>query len=356
MENRTLYSMFACRLAFAMSLAFLPFATKAAAAPRFNMVVIAELLADGKGPADDQHRPYVEAAKVWLNQLAKDSNFTVAYLTTPDSFTDAMLANVDLIWQMNYAPYGWPAVPKAAFEKYMNAGKGGWIGVHHASLYGPVITQETWPYFAKLIGEVNYKNYISKFASGNVRVESAAHPVMLGVPPEFNVSTEEWYTWDKNPRPKVTVLANLDESSMKFVDPGQSGTKMGDHPVVWTYEGYKSRNLYIFMGHHPNLFQNQSYMTLLRNSIFWAVNKPTTAVARPLKPARAIAVRADQGFITLPGGLRGARVLDAAGHELWRSGATERIDRIDRAAWGAGRYLLQGESAGSRISQWIELD
>jgi type 1 glutamine amidotransferase len=32
----------------------------------------------------------------------------------------------------------------------------------------------------------------------------------------------------------------------------------------------KARNIYILMGHHPSLFQNEAYKTLFRNSILWA--------------------------------------------------------------------------------------
>jgi hypothetical protein len=48
---------------------------------------------------------------------------------------------------------------------------------------------------------------------------------------------------------------------------------MGDHPVVWTNPHVKARNIYIFMGHHPNLFDNPSYTTLVRNAIFWAASR-----------------------------------------------------------------------------------
>jgi type 1 glutamine amidotransferase len=48
---------------------------------------------------------------------------------------------------------------------------------------------------------------------------------------------------------------------------------MGDHPVVWTNEHVKARNVYIFMGHHGELFQNPAYTTLVHNSILWASQK-----------------------------------------------------------------------------------
>ncbi len=341
----------------AATLAFASHAV-AASAPRFKMVVLAELKQDGVGPADDQHRPYVEAARIWLTQLAKDSNFTVTWLEKPDTFTDAMLADVDLIWQMNYAPYGWPDVPRLAFEKYMNSGKGGWLGVHHATLYGSRINNLTWPFFYKLIGQINYTAYIASFASGDVHVEEAAHPIFQGVPSMFNVTTEEWYTWDKNPRDRLHILANVDEKSYKPA----TNVKMGDHPVVWTNDSVKTRNLYVFMGHHQNLFQNQGYMTLMKNAIFWVANKPsTTAAKRPAsKPAmgsRDISLRADAQSINLPsGGLADVVLMDAAGHTLYRARGPEKIARIDRSGWGAGRYLLQAKTAGGRISQWLRLD
>jgi hypothetical protein len=46
----------------------------------------------------------------------------------------------------------------------------------------------------------------------------------------------------------------------------------GDHPVIWTNEHMKARNIYIFMGHHPELFQNKSFTTLFHNSILWAAH------------------------------------------------------------------------------------
>jgi type 1 glutamine amidotransferase len=48
---------------------------------------------------------------------------------------------------------------------------------------------------------------------------------------------------------------------------------MGDHPVIWTNEHYRARNVYVFMGHHPELFQNHAFTAIFRNSIFWAAQQ-----------------------------------------------------------------------------------
>jgi len=85
----------------------------------------------------------------------------------------------------------------------------------------------------------------------------------------FQVTTDEWYTWDKSPRPNVHVLANVDESSYRPA----STIKMGDHPVIWTNDHIAARNVYIFMGHGPDLFDNPFYTALLKNAIFWTAGK-----------------------------------------------------------------------------------
>jgi type 1 glutamine amidotransferase len=92
---------------------------------------------------------------------------------------------------------------------------------------------------------------------------------MKNVVASFVVDQEEWYTYDKSPRPNVHVLARVDEATYS----PDTRTKMGDHPVIWTNEHYRARNVYIFMGHHPELFQNHAFTTIFRNSIFWAAQR-----------------------------------------------------------------------------------
>jgi len=92
---------------------------------------------------------------------------------------------------------------------------------------------------------------------------------MKGVPDSFLIRKEEWYTYDKSPRPNVHVIASVDESS--YIP--QGSVKMGDHPVIWSNEHYKARNIYIFMGHSPILFDDEAYKKIVSNAIFWAAEK-----------------------------------------------------------------------------------
>jgi type 1 glutamine amidotransferase len=212
------------------------------------------------------HIAYSKTAKIWLDKLAADSNFRVDYVTNTDSINDAFLAKYQLFVQLDYAPYAWKPTAALAFQKYIEQGKGGWIGFHHATLLGLFDGYPMWDWFSKFMGDIQYKNYIPTFVKGKVNVEDRRHPVMKNIPPSFIIKAEEWYTYNKSPRNNVHVIASVDESSYQ----PNSDIKMGDHPVIWTNLHYKARNIYIFMGHSPALFDNKSYKTIFSNAIFWA--------------------------------------------------------------------------------------
>ena len=137
-------------------------------------------------------------------------------------------------------------------QHYITEGKGGWIGFHHASLLGEFDSYPMWQWFSSFMGDVIYKNYIATFVIAKVNVEDTNHPVMNGVPSSFMIDKEEWYTYNRSPRPNVHVIASVDENSYS----PDSDIKMGDHPVIWSNTNLKARNIYIFMGHSPALFNN----------------------------------------------------------------------------------------------------
>jgi len=244
-----------------------------------SLVCICALMAQTKAPRfkvlalyenGGHHIEYSKVAKVWLDKLAADSNFTIDYIQNTDSIDDKYLAKYQLFIQLDYPPYAWKDKAVTAFQNYITEGRGGWIGFHHATLLGEFDGYQMWDWFHHFMGDIRYKNYIATFAKATVDIEDKRHPVMKGVSPKFTVEKEEWYTYDKSPRPNVHVLATVDESS--YVP--NSDIKMGgDHPVVWTNPNYKARNIYIFMGHSPILFQSKDYRTLFTNAIFWASGK-----------------------------------------------------------------------------------
>ncbi|GAB3692180.1 hypothetical protein GCM10027592_10840 [Spirosoma flavus] len=230
--------------------------------PTFRVVAMAE--------PNGIHKPFVVAAKEWLGKLAAEKGFSVDYIENAESINAKFLSQYQLFIQLNYPPYRWSDTAKAAFQQYITEGKGGWIGFHHASLLGEFDGFPMWPWFSEFLGGIRYKNYIATFAKATVNVEAKGHPLMKDVPATFVVEKEEWYTYNKSPRPNVTVLASVDESTYS----PDSKIKMGDHPVIWSNEHLKARNAYIFMGHHPDLFKNDAFVKIFRNAIFWGAQKP----------------------------------------------------------------------------------
>ncbi|KAA2243635.1 ThuA domain-containing protein [Chitinophaga agrisoli] len=228
---------------------------------RFKVLALAE--------PGGHHIAYSKAARVWLDKLAADSGLAVDYIQNTDKIDDNFLQAYQLFIQLDYPPYAWKDKAVQAFEKYISTGRGGWIGFHHATLLGEFDGYPMWQWFWQFMGGIRFTNYIADFAAGKVVVEDAKHPVMKGLPASFVIEKDEWYTYDKSPRPNVHVIASVDESS--YTPP--SDKKMGDHPVIWTNEHYPARNIYIFMGHSPELFNNADYTRLFRNAIFWAAGQ-----------------------------------------------------------------------------------
>ena len=230
-------------------------------APKFTVLALAE--------ANSIHRPFVSAAKIWLQKQAVENNFAVDYIESTEKINDSFLAHYRLFIQLDYPPYGWTPTAVAAFTRYIEEGRGGWIGFHHATLLGEFDGYPMWSWFSQFMGGIRFTNYIPKFATATVVVEDRSHPVMTKLAPSFVVEQEEWYTYDKTPRPNVHVLAHVDEATYS---PDVTTKMGGDHPVIWTNEHMKARNVYIFMGHHPELFQNLAFTTIFHNAILWAAH------------------------------------------------------------------------------------
>lgn len=226
--------------------------------PRFKVLALYE--------NGGHHIEYSKRARGWLDSLAVVNNFKIDYIQNTDNIDKSFLSSYQLFIQLDYPPYAWKNKAVAAFQKYIEQGKGGWIGFHHATLLGEFDGYTLWQWFSQFMGGITYKNYISTFVQGKVNVEDRQHPVMKGIPASFVIQQEEWYTYNKSPRPNVHVIASVDETSYQ----PQSDIKMGDHPVIWTNDHFKARNIYIFMGHSPRLFDNPFYTRLFSNAIFWA--------------------------------------------------------------------------------------
>src|ERR1700726_2026776 len=75
--------------------------------PRFHVIALYE--------NGGHHIEYSKVAKVWLDKLAADSNFSIDYIQNTDLIDDAFLANYQLFIQLDYPPYAWKENAVTAF-------------------------------------------------------------------------------------------------------------------------------------------------------------------------------------------------------------------------------------------------
>ncbi len=216
-----------------------------------------------------QHGGFTDAGLRWLAAEGAKGNFSITEINNARNITEAYLSQFSLVIQLDFPPYTWPKEAEDAFVKYIEEGRGGWIGFHHATLLGEFDGYPMWQWFSDFMGGVRFKNYIAPLADGTLIVEDKQHPVMKDVPASFVVPDDEWYTYDKSPRPNVHVLANVDESSYTPA----SDIKMGDHPVVWVNESKKARNVYFQIGHSSKLYETEGFTTMFRNAINWTLER-----------------------------------------------------------------------------------
>ena len=214
------------------------------------------------------HQGFVDAVKAMLDSLAPQMNMRLTYVSSMKDIKAGVLPTYHAILQLNYPPYAWSDASARDFERYIDEGQGGYIGFHHASLLGDEFDgYRMWQWFSDFMGGIRFRQYIAATTDGTVCVEDGEHPVMKGVPRTFTVPKDEWYTYDRDPRPGVHVLAHVDEAS--YTPP--SDIRMGDHPVIWVNPAKKARNVYFQIGHHADLAHQPAFRQMLVNALHWAL-------------------------------------------------------------------------------------
>ena len=225
------------------------------------------------------HEAFTKAALQWLEQHQQELNIEFTVVSDAKTLKRGDIGRYQLVLQLNYPPYEWSEESQQDFQWYIDEGQGGYIGFHHATLLGEFDGYPMWQWFSDFMGGIRFKTYIPQLADGTVQVELTDHPIMAGVPRTFVIPNDEWYTYDRNPRPNVQVLARVDEES--YVDKDDApewGPKayrpmptMGDHPVIWVNPNKKARNVYFQFGHHQQLLQTPAFITLFKNAIRWTL-------------------------------------------------------------------------------------
>jgi type 1 glutamine amidotransferase len=243
-------------IALALSCCSVLFTAQAAA---FKAIAVASRATD--------HSAMIAAARPVLNQLGAGNDFRVEVTQDLSLINDASLSGCQVLIQLQMAPFEMSGAQQSTVERFVEQGKG-WVGIHAAGLTGTQFVDEKtvyWKWFEDFFGGVVYSPHPA-FQKATVIVEDRRHPATRNLPARFEIS-DEWYEFDKSPRPNVHVLASVDESTYKQNRP------MGDHPIVWCSEKY-GRMIYIGIGHSPEHWKDRNYLALVRDAIVWAASGP----------------------------------------------------------------------------------
>jgi uncharacterized protein len=197
-----------------------------------------------------------------ITTLAQQKGWAVTATEDPTLFTDEFLSRFDVCIFLNPTLDVLDEAQQKAFMTFIRSGKG-FVGIHAAA-----DCEYDWPWYGDLVGAF-FKTH-PPYQLATINIENTNHPAMkpfIGMK-TFTVE-DEYYSYKENPRGKVTVLATLDESTIKKL-PKDDAWRMGDHPVIWYHEFEGARSFYTVFGHGDSSFDNEKIQQHLFYAIEWA--------------------------------------------------------------------------------------
>jgi type 1 glutamine amidotransferase len=201
----------------------------------------------------------IPTAIAQLMDLQASGGYLAQATEDPTQFSPANLARFQVVVFLLTTGDVLDDDQQAAFEGWIGAG-GGYVGVHSAA-----DTEYDWPFYGTLMGAYFLRHPDIQQAS--VDVEVADHPATVGLPSPW-VRTDEWYDFRSNPRPSVTVLATVDESTYT------GGTMGADHPITWSHPtGGGGRAFYTAMGHTDESYCDPLFRHLLVGALRWVAGR-----------------------------------------------------------------------------------
>ena len=271
----------------------------------------------------------IDPALDWFGSLDGDG-FAVTATEDTDRFTEGGLAEFDVVAFVNTTGDVLDDDEQTAFEDWLEDG-GGFVGIHAAA-----DTEYDWPWYGKMLGAW-FTSHPLGFQDVTVTTELADDPTVAHLDPVFD-HTDEWYSFDRNPRDSADVLLSIDEASAKYAHDGQPVTQftMGDdHPVAWSRQQGDGRVWYSNLGHMDEDWDLDWFRDHVRSGVEWAA-APARTVTRVVTPDLEAPVAldvADSGLVFW---------IERTGDvEIWdpRSGTIRTAASLDTRVEGEGGLI-----------------
>lgn len=193
-----------------------------------------------------------------LRSLQATGGYQTAATENPETFTIDRLSCYQVVVFLLTTGDVLNDTQQAAFEAWVNVG-GSYVGVHSAA-----DTEYDWPFYGDLVGAYYLQHPAVQQASVDVEATDHAIITAAGLPSPW-VATDEWYDFQTNPRPRVTVLATVDESTYS------GGTMGADHPISWVHATPGGgRAFYTALGHTKARYADPLFQRFLVAALRWA--------------------------------------------------------------------------------------
>jgi type 1 glutamine amidotransferase len=194
-----------------------------------------------------------------LTALESAGDYLVEATEDPTEFSPGNLARFQVVVFLLTTGDVLDDAEQAAFTDWIAAG-GNYLGVHSAA-----DTEHDWPFYGALVGAYFVSHPSVQRAS--VDIEDTGDPIVAELPSQW-LRSDEWYDFDHDPRPDVTVLATVDESTYT------GGTMGADHPITWAHPtGGGGHAFYTAMGHTDDSYREPLFQRLLVSGLRWAAGR-----------------------------------------------------------------------------------
>ena len=227
-----------------------------APARKINLLVISKT-------AGYRHQVIPTAIKA-LEEMGQEANWGITATEDTSLVTPDFLSHFDAVVFLMTTKTIFTPQAKAAIEAFVKGGKG-LITIHSGA-----DTEYDWPWYNRQLGA----KFLGHPPAQKARlvIEDRSHAATRVFPAAEWVTTDEWYSYDRDPRPDVHVLISIDESTYNVDDnrwfPGAK-QRMGDHPVVWYSTSEKGRVFQTELGHTPEMWADPLYRAHLKGAIEW---------------------------------------------------------------------------------------
>lgn len=215
------------------------------------------------------HKDAIPAANDLLARLAEANGWNIYHTDNAAIHNATDLRKFDVIVWNNVSGDVLTEAQRQAFESYLRSG-GGYVGLH-ASGGDP---EYAWSWYVNDVIKAQFKGHpmFPQKQSATLIVDAPEDPIVAHLPHTW-VMADEWYSFDKSPRPGVEVLLSIDEASYSPKMVGVDISMGKDHPMMWKHCLGKGRAFYSALGHYAEIYSDANYSRVVEQAIAWASGK-----------------------------------------------------------------------------------